>query len=95
ATFEIWGALLNGATLVILPRELTLSPETLASALAEQRISTLFLTTALFNQLAAEAPVAFSGAREVLFGGEQVDPRAVRRILEEGPPERLLHVYGP
>ncbi|MCH9652218.1 MAG: non-ribosomal peptide synthase/polyketide synthase [Deltaproteobacteria bacterium] len=95
ATFEIWGALLNGARLVVLPRDLTLSPEALGRALGEEKISSLFLTTALFNQLAREAPDAFRSARYVLFGGEQVDPAAVRRVLEHGAPQRLLHVYGP
>ena len=55
----------------------------------------LFLTTALFNQLAVEAPGSFRPLRYLLFGGEAVDPRRVRAVLEDGPPENLLHVYGP
>ena len=31
----------------------------------------------------------------MLFGGEAVNPHWVRHVLESGPPERLLHVYGP
>ena len=30
-----------------------------------------------------------------MFGGEAVDPNWVRVVLEQGPPQRLLHVYGP
>jgi amino acid adenylation domain-containing protein len=33
--------------------------------------------------------------RYLLFGGEAVDPQWVRRVLEQGAPQRLLHVYGP
>jgi non-ribosomal peptide synthetase component F len=55
----------------------------------------MFLTTALFNQVAREEPRAFAPLRQVLFGGEAVDPLSVARVLAEGPPERLLHVYGP
>jgi len=95
ATFEIWGALLNGATVVILPRETTLSPVAFAAALGTQRIDTLFLTTALFNQIVREVPDAFHSLRELLFGGEAVDPHFVRQVLQHGPPKRLLHVYGP
>jgi len=95
ATFEIWGALLNGGTAVILPRETTLSPEAMGNALRASRIDTLFLTTALFNQIAREAPESFSGLRDLLFGGEAVDPSCVREVLERGAPKRLLHVYGP
>ncbi|WP_276373759.1 amino acid adenylation domain-containing protein [Archangium gephyra] len=95
ATFEIWGALLNGGTLVGLPRDVILSPSSLAEQLASKRVSSLFLTTALFNQVAQHAPTAFSHLRSVLFGGERVDPSSVRKVLQHGPPQRLLHVYGP
>ena len=63
--------------------------------LRRERITTLFLTTALFNQMAREAPGCFGPLRHVLFGGEAVDPRAVTDVLRNRPPERLLHVYGP
>jgi amino acid adenylation domain-containing protein len=95
ATFEIWGALLNGARVVGIPRNTTLSPSDFAAALRSERISILFLTTALFNQLAREAPGAFATLGTVLFGGEAVDPKWVRAVIESGAPERLLHVYGP
>ncbi|HEX6862027.1 MAG TPA: amino acid adenylation domain-containing protein, partial [Thermoanaerobaculia bacterium] len=95
ATFEIWGALLNGAGLVGIERQASLAPAELARHLAEERVTTLFLTTALFNQIAREAPRAFAGLRHLLFGGEAVDPRWVREALSQGAPERLLHVYGP
>ncbi|WP_197081938.1 non-ribosomal peptide synthase/polyketide synthase, partial [Silvibacterium bohemicum] len=95
ATFEIWGALLNGGCVVILPRETTLSTDAISRALRELRIDSLFLTTALFNQIARETPQAFSGLRDLLFGGEAVDPACVREVLAHGAPRRLLHVYGP
>ncbi|HKE59473.1 MAG TPA: amino acid adenylation domain-containing protein, partial [Pyrinomonadaceae bacterium] len=94
ATFEIWGALLNGARLVILQKDVVLSPRQLAAAIEQEKINIVFLTTALFNQMAAEVPQVFR-ARGVLFGGEAVDPRWVRDVLEKGRPERFLHVYGP
>jgi amino acid adenylation domain-containing protein/non-ribosomal peptide synthase protein (TIGR01720 family) len=95
ATFEIWGALLNGGSLAVIEREVTLSPADFAAALRERQVSALFLTTALFNRIAADEPQAFAGLRHLLFGGEAVDPQSVRRVLETGAPGRLLHVYGP
>ncbi|AEI67135.1 non-ribosomal peptide synthetase [Corallococcus macrosporus] len=95
ATFEIWGALLNGARVVGVNRETALSPRAFASWLREEGIRVLFLTTAWFNQVAAEVPDAFGGVRQLHFGGEAVDPRPVRQVLRAGPPGRLLHVYGP
>jgi amino acid adenylation domain-containing protein len=95
AVFELWGALLNGAAVVVIPRETALSPERLAAEIEARGVTAMFLTTALFNLLVREAPRALSAPRAVLFGGEAVDPGAVRACIEAGPPERLLHVYGP
>ncbi|MBN2549028.1 MAG: amino acid adenylation domain-containing protein [Anaerolineales bacterium] len=95
ATFEIWGPLLNGATMVVVPQDVLLSPADFSSFLREQSIHSIFLTTALFNRLAALQPGLFSGVRDVLFGGEMVTPYYVRKVLQDGPPQRLLHVYGP
>lgn len=96
ATFEVWGALLNGALLSIIPRDVALSPDEFVAMLRATHVSTLFLTTALFNQMAARDPRAFAGIRDLLFGGDTVDPGMVRLVLRGGaPPARLLHVYGP
>ncbi len=45
--------------------------------------------------MAQQSPSGFSSLSSVLFGGELVDPGAVRSVLQHGPPARLLHVYGP
>ena len=94
-TFEIWGALLNGSRLVGIERERVLSAESFSAELARHGVTTLFVTTALFNELVHERANIFSKVRNVLFGGEECDPGAVRKVLENGPPQRLLHVYGP
>lgn len=95
ATFEIWGALLSGARLIIIEKDVALAPHALAAQLEAHGVTAMFLTTALFNHLARELPAAFRGLRHLLFGGEAVEPKWVREVLEKGRPERLLHVYGP
>ena len=104
ATFEIWGALSTGACLTGIPRDAVLLPRRLVGELRRRRVSTLFLTTALFNQVIREQPDGLRSLRHVLFGGEAVDPERVRQALESRPPRRssrrgtggrLLHVYGP
>ncbi|HEX3759507.1 MAG TPA: amino acid adenylation domain-containing protein [Kofleriaceae bacterium] len=95
ATFEIWGALLNGATLHGIAPEVVMAPEELARTLADGGITAMFVTTALFHRLAAVCPAIFRSVDHVLFGGELLDAGAVRRVLAAGPPGRLLHVYGP
>ncbi|MFB2939110.1 amino acid adenylation domain-containing protein [Aerosakkonemataceae cyanobacterium BLCC-F154] len=95
ATFEIWGALLNGAKVAILNREIILSPRDFASSLQTEGITILFITTALFNKIVQEVPSAFRHLRYLLFGGEAVDTRRVRQLLAVDEPQKLLHVYGP
>jgi amino acid adenylation domain-containing protein len=95
ATFEIWGALVNGSRLTVMPREVALSPPRLADELRRGGVSTLFLTTALFNEVVRARPGAFAGLKQVLFGGETVDPHWVGESLRAGSPQRMLHVYGP
>ena len=95
ATFEIWGALFHGGTLIIIPKNVLLSPKDFEREIHKQEISVLFLTTALFNQLASTVPQAFKNLRYLLFGGEAVDPRWVKEIIKKASPQRLIHVYGP
>ncbi|MBZ9640544.1 non-ribosomal peptide synthetase, partial [Streptomyces sp. PSKA30] len=95
ATFEIWGALANGATLVGVDRDVLLSPERLTAQIERSGITTMFVTTALFNRLAAESHEGLGRLRYLLFGGEAVDPLMVRRVMELAAPKHLLHVYGP
>jgi amino acid adenylation domain-containing protein len=93
ATYEIWGALLNGGTLCVLPTETVLTPAALGAALRRDAVTSLFLTTALFHEVAAAAPETFDGLTNLLFGGEACAVRRVRAAL--GHPRRLVHMYGP
>jgi amino acid adenylation domain-containing protein len=95
ATFEIWGALLNGGVLAGITKDVALDARRFRAALRAHRADTAFVTTALFNQLVAEDPTLFSTLDSVLVGGESLDPSTVRRCLEADPPARLFNVYGP
>ncbi|MGJ4946579.1 amino acid adenylation domain-containing protein, partial [Bradyrhizobium sp. HKCCYLS1011] len=95
ATFELWGALLNGCSIVVIDRETALAPARLATVVRERRLDVVFVTTALFNGLAQEVPDVFAQVRDVLFGGEAANPHAVRAVLARGAPQRLLNLYGP
>jgi amino acid adenylation domain-containing protein len=95
ATYEIWGALLTGAAVVVTPREVVLTPADFAGWIQEQGITSMFLTSALFTRMARELPDAFATMSELLVGGEAVDPAAARRVLAGQPPRRLLNGYGP
>ena len=95
STFEIWGALLNGASVVIVPQAVVLDSAKLAALLMEQKVTVFFLTIGLFSQyIDALAPV-FPRLKYVITGGDIVDPVIARRVLDNNPPKHLINAYGP
>ncbi|QAT87101.1 long-chain-fatty-acid--CoA ligase [Corallococcus coralloides] len=92
ATLELWGALLHGAKLVVFPAHPP-SLEELGATLEREGITTLFLTTALFEQMVMAQPRALSRVRQVLTGGDVMSPVAARRLLEED--QLIVNAYGP
>ena len=97
-TFELWGALLGGGTLCVVDREALITRGGLAAAIAEHRITSMFLTSALFTETVADAPESFAGMTNLLVGGDVVHAGSVRALLALDPalrPARLLNGYGP
>ncbi|HEX7239911.1 MAG TPA: amino acid adenylation domain-containing protein, partial [Longimicrobiaceae bacterium] len=94
ATFEIWGALLNGARLVLAPPGVPTVPR-LAELVAREGVTTLWLTAGLFHLVVDEQPRALAGVRQLLAGGDVLSPAHVRRALEALPGTRLVNGYGP
>jgi amino acid adenylation domain-containing protein len=94
SVFEIWAALLNGACLVPVPRDVLLSAPALHEVLERERISVVLMTTSIFHNLAAEQPELFAGVRYVIAAGEAMRADAARRVLEHGRPAHLVNAYG-
>ena len=95
ATLEVWGALCAGATLVVVPREVALSPYRMGRFLAETGVSVMFTTNALLNAIVTHVPDAFAGLRVLLVGGDQYTLEQIRRMLAAGAPRHLVNAYGP
>jgi amino acid adenylation domain-containing protein/thioester reductase-like protein len=93
--FEIWGALLNGATVVLLPKQTCIDPHALRHSLHVQRITVMFITSTLFNQTVHAYPDAFRGLHQLLVGGEALNAHAIRTMLIAAPPRRTINAYGP
>ncbi|WP_139488492.1 non-ribosomal peptide synthetase [Brevibacillus dissolubilis] len=95
STFDIYGALLNGAKLVLVNKETMLDMKKLSDLIQTERVSIFFTTTALFNTLVDVNVEALQSVRKILFGGERVSLAHVRKALQFMGPGRLMHVYGP
>ncbi len=94
-TFETWGALLNGAKLLVVPQSCLLEPNCYRDLLLDHSASVLIQTTALFNQYADTFPDIYRTLRYLLVGGEAADAHSMRKVLSAQFYGRLLNVYGP
>jgi amino acid adenylation domain-containing protein len=95
STFDIWGAFLNGGTLVIPQKNVLLDFKLLAETIEKNSVSVIFITTALFNSIVDNSIESFSGLSKILFGGEMVSLKHVRAFIDRYGDDKLLHVYGP
>jgi amino acid adenylation domain-containing protein len=95
ATFELWGALLHGAQCVLYPGSKIPSPNELGEVLHKHKVSTLWLTSSLFNTVIEEASQALSCVRQLLIGGEAVSVPHVKRALSLLPNTDIINCYGP
>jgi amino acid adenylation domain-containing protein len=94
STFEIWGALLNGGTLVVLPPG-TPGLDDLGAAIRDFGVTTLWLTAGLFHLAVQERPAHLRPLRRLIAGGEALSPARVRDALRELPDCVLVNGYGP
>ncbi|HYH45172.1 MAG TPA: condensation domain-containing protein, partial [Thermoanaerobaculia bacterium] len=81
STLEIWGPLLNGGSLVLMPPG-PVSLEQLGRTLRQHQVTTLWLTAGLFHQMVDERLEDLSVLRELLAGGDVLSLPHVRTLLE-------------
>ncbi|UUY40209.1 non-ribosomal peptide synthetase [Bacillus velezensis] len=94
-TFEIFGPLLNGASLYVSDQETYLDSDVLETFIQQNGITTLWLTSSLFNHLSEQNEHVFSGLSRLIIGGEALSPSHVNRVRNALPHLSVWNGYGP
>ncbi|NHB62062.1 non-ribosomal peptide synthetase [Photorhabdus sp. RW14-46] len=95
STFEVWAPLLNGGALVVIDHTTLLTPPEFVQALDRYQINILWLSVGLFNRLAAELSPVLPQLKNLIVGGDILDPYVISQVLRNNPPQQLLNAYGP
>ncbi|MCR8844313.1 amino acid adenylation domain-containing protein [Paenibacillus sp. SC116] len=95
SVFDIFGALLNGASLVLISKQDAIEISKLAAFIEEKGITTFFVTTALFNMLVDWDITCLKHVRKVLIGGEAASLSHMKKVLNDLGPNRVINGYGP
>lgn len=95
STYEIWGSLLNGGQVHFIDENLLLSFSEFKNYLYENRISTMFLTAALFNQMISYDCTMFNKMRHLMVGGEQLSTEHINLLRTENNKTEVINGYGP
>lgn len=94
STFEIWGALLNGGRLAIVPDPYP-SLQQIADAIRHLGVTTAWMTAGLFHLMAEQCLHGLAPLRQLLAGGDVLSVPHVRKVLQGVPECRVINGYGP
>ncbi|MGH9241421.1 MAG: amino acid adenylation domain-containing protein, partial [Vicinamibacterales bacterium] len=94
STLEIWGGLLHGGRVVVYPERLPV-PSELGELLHTRNVTSMWLTSSLYNTVIEQAPWALRGLRQLLIGGEALSVPHIERGLAELSSTTLINGYGP
>jgi amino acid adenylation domain-containing protein/thioester reductase-like protein len=94
SVYEIFGALLKGASLHMLPEGASSDAGKLNKIINTEQVTFAFFTTALFNAFVDYGIENLRNMRKILFGGEVASVQHAKRALDILGHNKVIHVYG-
>ncbi|MBT7067409.1 MAG: amino acid adenylation domain-containing protein [Verrucomicrobia bacterium] len=94
STLELWGPLLNGGRVVLLPPA-TPSLEAIGAAVRMHGVNTLWLSSELFRAMVDERLADLHGVTQLLAGGDVLSAEHVRRVVDGVDGCTVINGYGP
>jgi amino acid adenylation domain-containing protein len=97
SVWEMYGALLYGGKLIVVPKIVAQSPRDFLRTLTRHGVTVLNQTPSAFNILSAEAlkeNTEFLNLKYVIFGGEALHPKNLEGWKEKYPDTKLINMYG-
>lgn len=98
STLDLFGGARGGATMVMIPEEHMALPSSLASLLESERLTLFYTVPMALIQLGAPGVLEdrdLSSLTRILFGGEPMPIKHLRRLMQRLPGTRFFNVYGP
>lgn len=95
STFEVWGPLLNGGTLVLAETNRITDYKYLKQEIRKYDINVMWLTAPLFKIISRKEPNTFKGIQQLIVGGDVVEVMDVNRVLERVSGINIYNGYGP
>lgn len=94
-TFEVFGPLLNGASLVLTSKDVLLDSDLLSEEITKQNVDVMWFTAGWLNELVDTNIGVFKGLKTVLAGGDKLSVTHISKLRNTYPNLEIINGYGP